>query len=282
MSKFGKVLVVLLLLLSAVFAGSQMVLYAKRVNYYRLYQDEHKQVQNLEQSKQSEIALRESKLRDLDVTISRHKTEIGQLNGRIEGLQADVKRAETSKTQLEVANKELRDSIDKQTKLNESLNKDVAQLNNVRRQLEKTSRDQMGEIAQLKTDTQEKTAKINDLDKKIAGLEKVKTDLNDALKSAEAKIARYVALGVALPEADVPVMDARVLKVDNELKVVVLSAGKDDGVRVAHDFVVYRGDTFVGVVRVNFVSENTSVAQPVLVSKGEQIRIGDAATTRIQ
>lgn len=282
MSKFGKVLVVLLLLLSAVFAGAQSVLYAKRQNYAALWKGVKKERDELQKSLDDAKAEAKSAAEDLRQQITVLSNSLAAAKQKAESLAQDIERVRVDKSQLEVANKELRDSVDKTTKLTEDLTKQTATLEAARRDNEKTIRDQMTEIANLKKEGQDKSVQIASLEQNVANLEKVKTQLNDALKSAQARIARYVALGVALPEENVPPMDARILKVDNDLKVVVLSVGTSDGVKTSNDFTVYRGSQFVGIVRVNYVSSTTCVAQPVLVADGQQIQVGDSATTRIQ
>jgi myosin heavy subunit len=282
MSKFGKVLLVLLLVLSAVFTGAQMVLYGRRQNYARLYLDMKKAHQDLESTLKRDKSEWESTKQDLQSKLQGRDLQVKQLESQVENARGDIKRVETQRSQLEVANKELRDSVDKQTKINEASATQIKQLDERRQELEKTTREQMAEIDQLKKSGHEKDVRIAGLQENIAKLEKTKTELAEAVKALERQQSRYVAMGVALPQEDVPVMDARVLKVDSELRVVVLSVGSDDGVKVANDFVVYRGDAYVATVRVSFVAENTCVAQPVITGPGQTIQVGDAATTRIQ
>jgi len=279
MSKFGKFLVVFLLLLSAVFAGAQMVLYARRQNYYEKWQNQTKALADLDKRTSDNIASLESQIKDLE----KSKTDLKLANS---GLNANLTKADqkakldnerigkldaTVKEML-VAAKTNADTIADRTKK-------LADLRKRQKELDDKVRTQMGQIGDLAKQNQDKANEIAQLKDNIGALEKTRTNLSNALKSAEAKLSRYALLGVALPEEDVPVVDARVLKVNNDLKVIVLSVGKKNGVKVAHKFTVYRGTNFVAEVIVNFVDDGTCVAQPVLVEK--PILVGDVATTRI-
>jgi hypothetical protein len=78
-----------------------------------------------------------------------------------------------------------------------------------------------------------------------------------------------------------PPIDALVEEVDADLKLVVLSVGKQDEVKEGFEFTVYREDKFVGKVRVHKVYENLAGARVLFTATGGDIRQGDRATTRI-
>ena len=78
-----------------------------------------------------------------------------------------------------------------------------------------------------------------------------------------------------------PPIDALVEEVDSNLKLVVLSVGRQDEVKEGVEFTIYREDKFVGKVRVNKVYENLAGARVLFTAEGSDIRQGDRATTRI-
>ena len=70
--------------------------------------------------------------------------------------------------------------------------------------------------------------------------------------------------------------------IDSSEGLVVLAAGRDDGVEVGYEFTVARGDTFVGKVKVIRVYPNLSGAKVLWVREGLPIQRGDTATTGAQ
>ena len=78
-----------------------------------------------------------------------------------------------------------------------------------------------------------------------------------------------------------PPIDALVEEVDSNLRLVVLSVGRQDEVKEGVEFTIYREDKFVGKVRVNKVYENLAGARVLFTAEGSDIRQGDRATTRI-
>ena len=62
---------------------------------------------------------------------------------------------------------------------------------------------------------------------------------------------------------------------------VVLRAGIELGIELGDEFTVYRGDHFVGKVRVSSVTDRTARAQILFTRDGQAIRPGDNAATQI-
>jgi hypothetical protein len=76
-----------------------------------------------------------------------------------------------------------------------------------------------------------------------------------------------------------PSIDAEVLAVKRDLKLVVLDKGRKYEVKVGYVFDVYLGSTYKGRVRVQDVQEDTSTG--VILSEMNPIAPGDSATTSL-
>jgi hypothetical protein len=83
------------------------------------------------------------------------------------------------------------------------------------------------------------------------------------------------------PDNLAPPIDTTVREVEIGRKSVVLSAGIDQGLQPGHVFTIYRGDRFVGKVRVAQVKLESSQANVLFTNDGEPIKIGDNAATQI-
>jgi hypothetical protein len=76
-----------------------------------------------------------------------------------------------------------------------------------------------------------------------------------------------------------PDIEGRVVTVDPETNLVVLSVGSKDQVRKNFEFTVYRDDDFVATVNVFDVREDKCAAR--IVARKQPVQVGDFAATRI-
>ena len=77
-----------------------------------------------------------------------------------------------------------------------------------------------------------------------------------------------------------PPIEGVVEDVDSELRLVVLSVGKNDGVKPGYEFTVYRGDRFIAKVRVTKTYDNLSGAR-ILLPDDAVVQRGDRAMTLV-
>ena len=78
-----------------------------------------------------------------------------------------------------------------------------------------------------------------------------------------------------------PPIDAAVLAVKNDDRLVVLDVGDDQKVKAGYEFTVYREDHFIGKVKVIKVFKDMSAARILFLQENEEIKIGDKAATQI-
>ena len=79
-----------------------------------------------------------------------------------------------------------------------------------------------------------------------------------------------------------PAMHAKVLAVDNEANIVMLSVGLEDGVKKGHVFTVFRGRKYVGQALVENIFPDMCSARILASSRAGDVREGDDADTRVR
>ena len=116
---------------------------------------------------------------------------------------------------------------------------------------------------------------------KIADLEKDKKDLQEQVDTLDARLAVVVkATGAKLTDfVSPPPIEALVLDVKKDLKLVILNKGKKDDVKVGYVFDIYRGSQYKGQVRIQDVQEGMSSG--VILNEKDPIGRGDSATTSL-
>jgi cell shape-determining protein MreC len=280
MNVFTKVLVVLVLLLSAALAGSQMVLHAKRAEYQQLYAKTDADLK-LEKQRSAKLeaerndvtrerdginllldAERASRKADKD----RLETEVIKLSGDLSKLQEDLRRASAQVStmvtivetqvahiaELEKANYEFKDAVRVADAAIKTLQDDIR------------ARD--GSIQALNADVEQLRGKMKDV-----------TAERDYLAAA---VAHAKSQGFDVLAENVPIIDAKVLNVDPTISAVVLNKGSDDGVKVNFPLTISRGSEYVAKVTVVEVHPELSVARVVPGFEEKPIERGDDASTR--
>jgi hypothetical protein len=76
-----------------------------------------------------------------------------------------------------------------------------------------------------------------------------------------------------------PAIEALVLDVKKDLKLVILNKGKKDEIRVGYVFDIYRGSQYKGQVRIQDVQE--SMCSGIIMNERTAIGRGDSATTSL-
>ena len=280
MNVFTKVLVVLVLLLSAAFAGSQMVLHSKRVEYYQLYEKAdgdlelaQGRVKELEgerndlarkrddislllagerEARQSDRTQLESQVNDLRSALSTSNDALSAAGLQIDTLVAMLDTQVARITELVQANYDFKDGLRMADAAIKALQDDVRARN--------TS------IQKINADMVQLSAEMQDV-----------TTERDILARA---VAQAKVLGFDFMAEDVPIIDAKVLDVDPSVRAVVLNKGSDDGVKMNFPFTISRDLEYVAKVTVVEVHPELSVAHVVPGFEEILIEIGYDASTR--
>lgn len=282
MNTFAKVLVVIVLLLSSGFAISQMVLYQKREMYRAKYAQERRERTKLEEQL-------EKKTDEADELRTARDQIQQRLTSQVNNLKEDVQDAELQISDLKRRNENLQttagETSTRLTNLVDRLNeKDgvIDELEQKVQDLDGDLKDALAKVENLNENVREKTNKIDQLDKRIAELQQEKRQIVQEREDLESVLAQLEAKGVHVGVTEVPIIDAKVVRVDNELGAVVLNKGKESNVQVGHPFTIYREEEFVARVYVQQVHEDYSLARVDKKLAKKDMKVGDEATTRIQ
>jgi len=287
MSALAKVFVVFVFLLSILFFGTSATLYLTREDWAANY-DKYK-------------AAVEVKVGELEQRNSDLKGERDDLQGALRLVSEDeLAKAGTIKTlRIELASKDAQ-IANISAERNESINAKTAtdNLNASLTDQNKTLTTQLSEahdkrdsaIGAEKVANAEKFRMKRDLDATTQELHEARVEFNSLSEKFDSLELAYGAVEKKLGKDGVeailsglvsPPIDALVEEVDSNLRLVVLSVGRQDEVKEGVEFTIYREDKFVGKVRVNKVYENLAGARVLFTAEGSDIRQGDRATTRI-
>lgn len=281
MSSIGKVFVVVNLVLSLVLLGSMGSLLeaskSTKDDVTRLEQ-EKSELQSQLSAAQSEAdnARRtaeadKQRLREEKSVLEDEKASLARTNQRLEGdsqalntsyakLSADLAVLTGSVEAKDTRNRELQND-------NDDLRKQAMDARDAQRDAELAARDLRDQIVSYE-----------------ARLSTLGDQLTDATEEAR-KNARLVEVAVNAgfdPYAVVapPAIDAVVMEVDKDYDFVILDKGAEDEVSKGIVFDIYRGNTFVGQVKVDMVQPKQCTAKILLKSGNDFMRL-DRATTRL-
>ncbi len=285
MSTLAKTFVVLNLFLSLVFVTISGVLFAheqhwkvkaekrqdrldEKTREYDLLADKSKQrIDGLVRDKTELL----SKVDDKEDEITQKNTRITTLGNRNTALEDANKRLQQSYEALD----QRWQSTDQQRKtVMGELDRRTAELARLREA--KTRSDE--QVVLLSAAQGESKRTVGKLEDQIAGQQK-DIDEKSSLIAAAKRIAPHVII-MALEEKGVgvvPPIRGKVLGVDEEIKIVLLSVGREDKVEPNMRFILYRGAEFVGEVMVDKVYAQRCSARIVLVKL--PIMVGDEAAT---
>ena len=189
---------------------------------------------------------------------------------------ATARNVKVARSQADAANevsKGLQKNLDSSSQEKQQL---VTSLENARKELDAAKTDATGA-------RKERDSMRVDLDTTQVALhetKKAQKDLSEKLETLDIVVSRYEERYGPIG-SPAPPIDAKIKAVDATEGLVVRSVGRDDEVKLGHEFTVYRGDKYIGKVRVIKVYPNLSGARIEWTKEGEEIQSGDQASTRI-
>lgn len=259
MTFLGKIFTLLTLLLSVVFFVAALLANSTHIRH------------------KTSLATLQTKAKQLETTIDELKKKTEELQtaraqeiaSRRLALAALQTQLEAARSELAQANKDLSDksgTLTAQTQQLSEINDRVAILNRQNEALK-------SEADSLLADRNEQRRRVINLTDKVNGLESLKQDLEIQVSQlqqdatvwqarSETQKAALVRAGIRDPD-DVPPAGLRgeVLGVDGER--VVVSIGKDDGLREGHFLEVYRGGTYLGRIVIRSVKDDQATGEIV-------------------
>ncbi len=283
MSLLAKVFVVVNLVLAILFFSTSATLYTTRRNWGEAVEKivtnakvELKKVSDEIKSQASVLQDYAKRLSKLDAdynTVSADKqkkdVEITELKGKLEKANLRIDTEVKDRTQLTATLQDIQAKKADLDKLVDSLRKETDEA--------KAGR----ELA-----TNDMTRIRVDLERANNEHSKLLIEHDQILQKNQTMEIQLAAVKRANVDIDIldnpPPIDAVVQAVGKaEDKIVVLSVGRGDKVEEGFEFTVYRGDRFVGKVKVIKVYDELSGARILYTQEGETIQQGDKAATQL-
>jgi len=281
MSPIGRIFIILNLILSAAFLGWASNALGKSEEYKKQLEDAKKQHADA-------VAAKEKELSDLQVNLNQVTDQQRTFREQRDGLQAEADRLKTSVDEFKRANDTMQANLSKIQATLGDYNNSIQQLSdqkdkaNERAHEAERSRDaavsakDAAELAQR--DAEEATKNANT---RIGDLEGEKVALNEQVDMLNTRL-EVILRETGRPATDFipqPAIEALVLDVKKDLKLVILNKGKKDEIKVGYVFDIYKGSQYKGQVRITDVQE--AIASGIIQSEKSAIARGDSATTAL-
>jgi prefoldin subunit 5 len=279
MSPIGRIFIVLNLILSAAFLGWASNALGKTADY-------KDQIAKLQTDNAEALKKKDEEISKLTVDLAGVTEQQSRMREQRDTNEAEANRLKTQLEELKRANDQMQANL---TKIQATLGDYKSSIDQLSQQKDaaieraheaERARDaavqEKDEAVVAKNDAEEGTRNAQ---RRIQDLEAQAQGLGEEVSKLETRIAMLVSTtGASLGDVMAPPkIDAQVLKVDRNLKFVVLNKGKADKVQAGFTFSVYRGTTFKGQVRIQDVQDGLSSG--IIVNEAAAITTGDSATT---
>ncbi len=288
MSNVGKLLVVLQLTLSVIFAAMAGAVYTAHTNW----KAKAEQYKKAADDKQVELAnnISNAEMEKADLTARLNAKEDEKLK-----IEARLQTAETTLAALQNEKNQMQGQLATQTALAETKASEAGYRNEEAQKQRLINADVQKRLdesqQELRTTTDELFAtktELADLQDRQTRLLREKSDLEKILAS---KNLTYDPRQVAKLQSPPPVVDGIVREVQNDrtgrAKLLVISIGADDGLIVGHELDAYRTGIdgrrpqWLGKVRVVDTKPDEAVVEVIQTAKNGIIEKGDNVTTKL-
>jgi outer membrane murein-binding lipoprotein Lpp len=281
MSVIAKILVVINLVLAVVFLGASST-YLGQKESWKL------QKEKVETELNREITELKTNLQNTQAQYAEQQQYTSTAQREAAERKAMLDAKEQEYTRLDVAHNTLLGQVERLSQTARDLQATIDQLNN----------DKTTALKDRETALTEKQAAVDAENSAIAeqrrveaewansqdlaaNLEKQIVSLTEELDKAKLLLAAYEKeVGPLGPIIGVPKLNAMVSGVDNSLNIIMLSIGRDDGVKIGFEFTVYRGNEYIGKVVINRVERDYCSGESKKPLEKGPIQVGDQATTR--
>lgn len=281
MNALAKVLIVVVLLLSAGFAVSQMILYGKREDFGRRYRDEVAAHRATDDSLKKAAGELQDKTRALD----RVKND---LQNQLDVLTSDLADERARSRDLNTQGVTLTGIVEQHANKINSLDGVVAarqeSIDSLEAEVVKrdgTIQANLDKIDSLQTNVAERDTSIDDLEHRLTESKQAYQIVAVNEERLEAIIEELLERDVHIPPAPLPIINGRVVRVNRELGVAVVDKGGAAGVKPNTQFTIYSDGTYVAKLVVHDVQSEVSAGRIKLLASGKQVEQGDQVTTEI-
>jgi prefoldin subunit 5 len=281
MSPIGRIFIVLNLLLSAAFLGWA----ANALNNTESYKEQLAQART---EHEAALAAKDKELSDLQVNLNGVTEQQRTFREERDGSRAEADRLKTQLDELKRSSDQMQANL---TAIKATLGEYKASIDQLTSQKDaaverahEAERARDAAVAEkdaavlAQRDAEEATKNAN---LRIGDLEGQNQTLTSEVEKLNTRIEVFAReTGVPLASfVSMPQIEARVLDVNKDLKLVILNKGKKDQVQVGYTFDVYSGSQYKGQIRIQDVQEGMSSG--LILYEKNAIGRGDSATTAL-
>lgn len=281
MSVIAKILVVLNLVLAVVFLGASATYLGQkegwRLKYEKLDAETQATIKALNdnlnqatknyQDQQQMTSVEVTKNAELRARIEQKEDEYGKLREAHNTLLGQYERlSQVEKDQLDQIKQLMSDKDGLIAARDQALQEKAAAV--------KEANDAVTEQRRLETELQDAKDQCGNLEKQLVAANEDLDKTKLVVKAYEDKVGPLP--GIIAP----PKIDATVAGVDNNLNIVMLSVGGDDGVKEGFEFTIYRNNEYVGQIVIDRVERDYCSGSSKKNLEKSAIQVGDKATTR--
>jgi hypothetical protein len=280
MTTVGKIFTVLIFIMSLVFMSFAVMVFATHQNWRNEVESTDSSKPGLKRRLELLTAQLAAAKQEHEKTKQQLALEQASRRQALAALQTRISQAEALNARQE---KELAD-LDAALKLaTESANTAQTRLVALEAEIAKVRKET--QLAQLDRDMQftkvvELTDRLNQDEVKRQALEERGNQLNSQLAQMKLVMKAHGLDEHTLVSNIEPIGLTGIVLVVGDKDLIEISVGKDDGLREGHIMQVYRGDTYLGQIRIMKVAPDRAVGQIDKDLKRGQVRKGDHVTTK--
>lgn len=274
MNLAGKILTVLILLMSVCFFFISIMLGAAHRNWKEAatrYRSEAEQFQRVAEDARSRGG-------EKDLILARERVarqmHTAQLESRLRIAEENAREKDLAWREEQARSTEIGEALKLAERRLERKDEEVQNLKDDKRTLATDVADKFALVQNL-------TNRIYELSNELDALKKSNSELSANL-AQKSRVMRSYGLSDTQPtDHIVPKLSGRVTRVGQDNRLIAIGLGSDDGLRVGHELDIYRDDRYVGKIRVTRTDFNTSVGEVIRELMQDIVREGDNVTSRL-
>jgi chromosome segregation ATPase len=274
-------LIVLNLVLAVVFLGASATFLGQKESWKKRHEVDTAKLKEEITDLTNQVSAKENAFRQQEQNANNFKNELGEVKAKQEQAETDLQKFKESYDKLFANHERLSKTYETALQNNDTLRADVNAANAAKETAQAEAREATEAANNATTEQKRLESELMDAQDQIAGLEKQIVELSKEIESAGVVLQAYKDKYGEISEiVSAPALAAKVSAVDEKLNIVVLSIGKDDGVKAGFTFTVYRGDQYVGKVVVDDVAKDHCSGYSRKELQQGSIQVGDDARTR--
>jgi len=285
MSPIGKIFAVLNLILAAAFLGWASNALSASGKYKAQYDDEvaaHEADSQTWEDRENEL---NAKTTELEQARSRFRQEKEDAVNDRDRYKADAESQDQTNGELRASVDKIQGDLGTLVAQNKSLEESKSTAAQARNDAEGERDDAVVAAEEAAAAQREAEQALDVAQRDIAELRVGTKERDDQLASLQAKFDTLVdQTGTSVDDLVAqPLIEARVLEVDRTIEpgLVALNVGADQNVKRGYVFHIFRGESYLGKVRIENVRPTMSTALIQGTYDGREIRQGDQAATRL-